>query len=358
MGVAVVSLLTMAALVPAVAAPRAERELLGIRIWNSYAHVLAKYGQPTRIESGLASGPGGAAGQATPNMGGAGMMAGGPGGPGMGSSMMAMMSRGMAPGGISGAPGMGAGNPYGRMGMGGGGAPGMAPGGISGAPGMGGGNPYGRMGMGGGVGPAGGSMGMPGMGMPGIGGAVQSTGTAEVYQTWVYERGPVTNYFVFNKDGRVVQIESTSLQGGGSAITSRTVRLGDPAAKVYKAYGWTSKVMQGGDSLMLDYTREAHAAFQVLDAKGRGPKVVSIVVTLLDANPSIISTGTGMMAASGMQGMMPGMAGMGMMSGRGMGMGMGRAGMGPGGMVGGMSAGKAAFMGRMQGGKAGGMAGE
>src|SRR5579862_3911175 len=72
---------------PARAADRAERELLGIRLWNTFNNVLAKYGPPTRVENGLAL-PGGGGGGATmqAGMGGMGgmMMGGAPGGMGSG----------------------------------------------------------------------------------------------------------------------------------------------------------------------------------------------------------------------------------------------------------------------------------
>jgi len=337
-GIAVAGLLTLS-IVPSFAAPRAERELLGIRIWNKFSDVLSRYGQPTRIENGLvtASGSMGAeAGGGTPGIpgapgavGGGSMMSGGggkmggmsmPGMPGMGGAMMS--GGGGRPGGMS-MPGMG-------MMSGGGGRPGMMgggkgdDGGMSGMPGMG----------------------MPGMGMPGMGGAQSED--SEARSTWIYQRGPISNFFVFNKDGRVIQIETSGLSGS-SAVTGRGVKLGDPVAKVYNQYGWTGKVAKSGTSTSLDFTRESHAAFLVQDMKAKGPIVVGMTVTLLDAPaPGALGSGTsvaggpaGMPGSMGGGGMaMPGMPSMGggMMSG-GAGMGARRGGkmgaMGMPGMVGG-----------------------
>jgi len=340
-GLAAAGLLALA-VVPSNAAPRAERELLGIRIWNKYSDVLSRFGQPTRIENGLvtSSGEGGqtVAGGA-PGMGG---MPGMPGG--MGPRMGGMMGSG-------GPMGMGMG---GRMGSGGpmGGMPGM-PGGMMGSGGkmgamMGG---MGMPGMPGGMGMpgSGGPMGMGMPGMPGMGGAGGGAGTQgntsdEATQTWIYQHGPITNFFVLNKDGRVVQIESSGLSGSGG-VTAQGVRLGDPVAKVYRAYGWTGKVSKNGTAALLDYTRESHAAFIVQDKDGRGPVVVDIMVTLLDVGPpNPLGTGAGVAAGGGMGMGMPGMPGGMMGSGGRMGMGAmmggkmspGAMGMGmPGGMGGG-----------------------
>ena len=52
---AAAGLLVLAAL-PAQAAPR-ESSLLGIKLWRTYRDVLAKHGQPTRIEVGAVTAP-------------------------------------------------------------------------------------------------------------------------------------------------------------------------------------------------------------------------------------------------------------------------------------------------------------
>jgi hypothetical protein len=314
-GLGAVGLLTLA-VVPSNAAPRAERELLGIRIWNRFSDVLRLHGQPTRIENGLVSSSadgGQTVGAGAPGGGGfagAPGMSGRPGMPGMGG-MPGMMGSGGPMGGKMGAMGMpGMGGSGGRMG-------GMTTGmGMPGMPGSGGG--MGRMGAMG-IGAEGGP-GMPGMGGAGGGIGIQGDQSDEARQTWIYQHGAITNFFVFNKDGRVVQIESSGLSGTGG-VTARGIKLGDPVAKVYRAYGWTGKVSRNGSATLLDYTRESHAAFTVQDEKGRGPVVVDIAVTLLDVGPpnplgsgSSIAGGPGMPGMGGMPGM-PGMGGMPRMGG-------------------------------------------
>ncbi len=338
-GLAAAGLLILA-VVPSNAAGRAERELLGIRIWNKFSDVLNRYGQPTRIENGLitasgeggAQAPGGAPGiPGVPGMSGMGGMGGGMSGMGGGMGSGGGMSGKM--GGMRGAMGM----------------PGM-----SGMPGMGGG--MGSGGARGGMSMPGaeGAMGMPGMsgmgGMPGMSGVTgagggEQTQESEARSTWIYQRGPITNFFVFNKDGRVIQIESSGLSGSGG-VTARAIRLGDLVAKVYRAYGWTGKVAKSGSAVTLDFTRESHVAFIVQDMKGRGPAVVDITVTLLDApSPNPLGSGAAVAGGPGMGGGMPGMSGMSGMSGMGGGMmgAMGRpsmSGMGSGGMGGRRSGGK------------------
>jgi hypothetical protein len=277
-GLAAAGLLALA-VVPSNAAPRAERELLGIRIWNKYSDVLSRFGQPTRIENGLvtSSGEGGqtVAGGA-PGMGG---MPGMPGG--MGPRMGGMMGSG-------GPMGMGMG---GRMGSGGpmGGMPGM-PGGMMGSGGGKMGAMMGGMGMPGSGGPMG--MGMPGMpggmggeSMGGMGGGEQAA-SADEEVTWVYEhkgKSPVTDFFLFNRDGRLIQAGSFGYSGG--AITSRGVHLGDPVAKIFATYGFTGNMVKDAarSTMTLDYSKEKNVAFQLLDRhNGLGYRVVGITVGLTD----------------------------------------------------------------------------
>jgi hypothetical protein len=287
-GLAAVGLLALAA-TPSVA-QKAENKLLGIKTWNRWSDVLKKHGQPTRIEVGaVTSTSGGEAGAGGGMMGG-GMM----GGP---------MSGGMAPGGIGamspgGAPG---GSPYGGGMMGGGMMSGRGRGGGMGLPGMGGMGPYGGgMGgrtaggegdLGGGAmapGGAGGPMGPGGMGFAGGGGG--STETSEGEITWVYERGSernrITDYFLFNKDGRVIQIQSFGYTGG-SAVTERGVRLGDNVGKIYAKYGWTGQMSKDpqNNTMTLDYSKDYHCAFQLADLKnGKGYRVVGITVAITEKN--------------------------------------------------------------------------
>src|SRR5260370_9986264 len=79
------------AIQPVFAADKAENQLVGIKLWRGFKDVLAKHGQPTRIEIGAVSSPTGG------------------GGGGGGSEMGGMM------GGMMGAPMMGCGNMGGPM---------------------------------------------------------------------------------------------------------------------------------------------------------------------------------------------------------------------------------------------------
>lgn len=305
-GVSAVGLLAVAA-APSRAAAPAERSLFGIRIWRPWSEVLARFGQPTRIEVGAVT-TGAPAGGAAAG-GGMGMMGGpygGPGGPmGMRGPYGGLGGPGAMGAGISGAPmgglpglsGVGgppAGmmGPYGAMRRGApGGMSGMGPGSPYGARGpMGPGGPYGSMfgqmsagiksgaGMGDEGLPGAGAPGAPGMGFGGIGAGAQPAETSEGEITWIYDRpGGNTMMFLFNKDGRVIQIQSFGYKNGG--VTSRGVALGDPVSKVYRAYGWTDSTTKAGDSLTLDYSVKSHVAFQLLDRHdGHGYRVVGITV--------------------------------------------------------------------------------
>lgn len=280
-------------------AQRAERELLGIRIWRDFKAVLNKHGQPTRIEIGAVTAPTPAAastgvtasvgGRGLPGMAGMGlagrpmaasmgggggkmgaMMSGGMGGAAMSGMMSGMMSRGPVGGGAPSGP-----------------PPGYAAmmGGMMGA--MGGGRgPTGGFAAGGGS-PFGGGMsgfaGMPGgAAMAGGGGASASTGDGtEGEVTWIYERGPNTNMFLFNKDGRVIQIQSFGYKGGG--ITSRGIGLGSSLGQVIRTYGWSGKTTKEGDNMTLDYSQKYHVAFQLTDRKdGKGYRVVGVTVALTE----------------------------------------------------------------------------
>jgi len=121
------------------------------------------------------------------------------------------------------------------------------------------------------------------LGFTGTGG-VQSSEMAAGEVTWVYERGQHTFMFLFNKDGRVIQISSYGYKNGG--VTSRGVRLGDPVGKVYAAYGWTDNVIRAGNTLTLDYGESSHVAFQLADlGDGKGFRVVGIIVALTERRP-------------------------------------------------------------------------
>lgn len=290
------SVLTLAAATASYAAPQAERELLGVRLWRDHASVLKKHGTPTRIVEGVALAPVQQAQNTQVTMGGGGASAGMPGMPSMGGmpgmpSMPSMAAGAGAGPGMAGPPTMGGGLRS-RQARGGGGGmtgPGQfggksgdeaasAGGGMSSALGM-----MSSM-MAGGAG-APGMPSLPSMGgMPGaseganvnVGGSTQmSVADPEIRETWVYERGKQTFQFLFNKDGRVIRIESFGMKGTGA--TARGIGLGDDATKVYKAYGWPGKTVATGNGVTLDFSQKAHVLFDMIRV-GKVLKVKGITI--------------------------------------------------------------------------------
>ena len=85
--------------------------------------------------------------------------------------------------------------------------------------------------------------------------------------------------FLFNKDGRVIQIQEYGYRGGGA--TGRGVSLGDSVAKVYALYGWAGSSTKAGNNLTLDYSQKDHVAFQLVD-QGKGPKVIGITLAITE----------------------------------------------------------------------------
>ncbi len=258
----------------------AEKQLLGVKVMQDWKKVLSIHGQPTRIESGAAlttvGGPqasgamSGGSGTGLPSLGGMSPM---------GMSSMGMGTPGMGPmGGMMGSRAMmgGGGGPVGSMGsvkLDDGAETGSTMGGL----------PMGAMG--------GMSMGAPAMGPMGgmsMGGMTQQqqqpSGEGEV--TWIYDRGQNTYVFLFNKDGKIIQIQSFGYANGGK--TQLGITLGDQVAKIYRTYGWPDQIEKSGDSLTLDYSREHHVAFQLVDRhNGKGSRLVGITVALTEPrNPS------------------------------------------------------------------------
>lgn len=139
-------------------------------------------------------------------------------------------------------------------------APGM-PGGMMGAPMLGGmpGAPGGATGT---------------MTQTSAGTAIE-TGPGEV--AWVYEKGTDTHVFLFNNEGRVIQIQSFGYKAGARTVNG--VGLGDTAAKVYSIYGFPEETIVSGNTRTLDYSKKANVAFQLAD-RGKGMRVVGITVAL------------------------------------------------------------------------------
>lgn len=185
--------------------------------------------------------------------------AGGRGLPGLGGMGMSAPMGGMS------APMGGMGAPAGLSIPGPGGIPmpGM-PGGMMGAPTLGG-MPGGPMtGMTGGT------------GAQVSGGAAIETGPGEV--AWIYEKGTTTHVFLFNNEGRVIQIQSFGYSAGARTVNG--VGLGDTAAKIYSIYGFPEETIVSGNTRTLVYSEKANVAFQLAQREGKGLRVVGITVGL------------------------------------------------------------------------------
>jgi len=294
-GLVATGLLAAAAL-SADAAPRAENRLLGVHIWHTYKQVLARLGQPTSIEPGDATSTGAGGGAPTASIG---LPGGGAAGPMMPSGLSGPGGRGMLgeddrPRGGGGAAMMPGGSPYAAMmgSMYGRAQAGRGLPGISGMPAPGGqlggvatGPPPGVM-MGGPMmggamvgGPRGPGAMIPG-GAMGLGGpGAQTSQTTENEVTWIYKRGNNTHRVLFNRDGRVIQIETFGYSGSGA--TSRGVGLGDPLSEIYAKYGWTHNVSKTETTMTLNYSRSHNVIFY-LASRGGGFKVVGIAVALTE----------------------------------------------------------------------------
>jgi hypothetical protein len=315
-GLAALGLLTLAP--TGASAQKAEFALLGNKLWNTHSQVLARQGQPTRIEIGAtAGGPAAPAGGGMMSSGGMSSGGGGPMGasasnnPGMAQQMQASMSR-MMRGGGGGKMGGGGGLPGMGMGIGGDQGEGMATGPAR----------AGSMGMGGG------QMGINLSG--GQGGGSGSSDEGEI--TWVYDKGLLTNFFLFNKDGRLIQVSSFGYSGGG-AVTSRGLRLGDSIGKVYAQYGWTPNITKDDTrgTMTLDYSKDHHVAFQLAE-KNKVYHVVGITIGISELGQlQDFAPGTNFNARRAGGTMGGGMMGGGMGGGSSSGMMRGRAGGGGGG---------------------------
>jgi len=220
---------------------------------------------------GMSSAGGGA--PMMPSMGGMSSAGGGaPRGPSMGGSSSAGMMGGLS------TPGL----PRGRGSMGSGGMT---------LPGLGGMGPSMPGGMGGAPMPGGMSgSSMPGMpsGPTGAAGSTYSGATVDLGSdevAWVYEKGTDTRIFLFNNEGRVIQIQSFGYKAG--ARTANGVALGDRAARIYTVYGFPEQTLVTPTTRTLDYSKSANVAFQLADrSDGKGLRVVGITVALTRApNP-------------------------------------------------------------------------
>lgn len=254
--------------------PKPENSLLGVQLLSTYKNVMKRYGQPHEIQVGSPALPS----QVPQNSGGAsagmsGMMGGMPGG--MMGGMMGAGRRGMlgGPGGMMGGgalPGFAGGGKDqeggGRRGM-------MAPpgamgGGMAGLPGMSGGF-QGSMQGGFPGGAMGGSPGMGGMtgGFPGLNGLDEPEVGSE--STWWYhfpKRG-IHFAFLFNKDGKVIQIQEYGWKDDGKTGGSKTrqgVGLGTTLGTVLQKYGWSNDGDRNGNNLVMRYGGRDRLALQLV----------------------------------------------------------------------------------------------
>lgn len=246
-GIAAAAALGVTAAVPATSAGKPvaiEKELLGIRVLQSYKDVLLRYGAPARIFKA----------NETVSYREAVSLTGEPTGGILG------IEEGRSGGGALRGPG-------GPGGPGGSGGP-IAPGGKFG--GKGGDSEGGGFGPGASGGPAG-SRG------PGGGGG-RSGGDSSFEEaggfTWVYlvPFKELAYEFHFNKDGRVERI--VELGRGFGQHTSRGIGLGDTIDKVYGIYGWTDRIKEEDtNKFSLLYNDKFHAQFLVLKNKVIGISV-------------------------------------------------------------------------------------
>jgi hypothetical protein len=259
-----------------------ELSLLGIRLLGTFSDVLRKFGQPNEIQPGEPVVTGQGQGTAAPGMMGGGRPGGYPGmsgGPGMmGGGRPGMTGSPGSMGGRPGLPGM-SGGPPGMSGypgmMGGGGRPGMSgsPGSMGGYPGMGGGRP----GMSGSPGSMGGYPGMGGAnGANGANNNADSTDAGETTWWYHFPQKGLHYSFLFNKEGRVIQIQAYGSKPDPKLVVPRTaqgITLGSDLGQIIKRYGWSNDGEHDGDYVVLRYGVRNRVAFQT-----RRNKVLGIVL--------------------------------------------------------------------------------
>jgi hypothetical protein len=282
-------------------ASKSESSLLGVTLLkSSYRDVLKRFGRPDEIQAGGPFVPSegapsnrAASGQSGARGGGMmGPMGGGPMGGSMGGSMGPMGVPGMSgmsgggggkkatsktgfpgrsgtgPSGPTGGPGMGmsSGAP-GMMGGGGlpgfgGGLPGM--GGTSGYPGMGGSSGFPGLS---GEGPGAGAPGMSGSAAGAAGASAVGEEAPEYEATWWYhdKTNGLHKSFLFNKDGRVIQIQEYGYDKNHKGSKTRLgVGLGSSFNTVLRNYGWSNDGANDGQNMIMRFGGEDKVAFQLV----------------------------------------------------------------------------------------------
>jgi hypothetical protein len=123
----------------------------------------------------------------------------------------------------------------------------------------------------------GGAMGM-------VGGAnANAAPEAESETTWWYHfpKAGLHYAFLFNKEGRVIQIQEYGWKGNTVyGKTRQGVMLGSDLSRVIHGYGWSQDGGSTGKNLVLVYGGREKLAFQLVDNK-----VVGITLGLYQAPP-------------------------------------------------------------------------
>ncbi len=262
-----------------------EDTLLGVKLMSRFSDVLRKYGQPNEIQVGSPTLPtqspagatgGGTGSAAAPSTGGAPGMSGGYGGygagrptsgppPGAGGGYGAGYAAQYGAGG-GGARGGGAGLP--GFGNAGGAQSGGPPPGASGGYGAGYAAQYGAGGGKNGPASAGGGA--------QAGNAANGENTTSADTTWWYHdfKMGVHKAFLFNKDGRVIQIQEYGYKGGSA--TRQGIALGSGLGTLIQRYGWSNDGTNDGTNLIMRYGGDRKVAFQLVENRVVG---ITVAVT-------------------------------------------------------------------------------
>lgn len=251
----------------------AETGLVGIKLFDTGAHLVAVYGSPDQIEAVTLGGGGGAGpgGGAAGGAGGRGLPGrGGGSGGGGGATMQAQPTNPGSPEGFdfgdnilgqqipdNQKPGSGAPT--------GGPPPGSVP---QGPPGSAGGGPGPR---------AGGFAGGGGGGAGGGGGTGGTQGDRVTYTRWVYNRNGSKYGFILDRFNRVVQCEAIGIQSG-KANTRRGITFGSTFAQIIKKYGAPDGYEIAGDNIVVRYLSQDKCAFRLTRLGENKPNVVTGIV--------------------------------------------------------------------------------
>jgi hypothetical protein len=246
---AVLALAAGRAIASAPALPAPEDSLLGVRLMATFRDVLKKYGEPQEIQVGGAHN--------VPTMN-------GPGTSQLSTRDAAMLARSIQQfaQGVASQPNITPqqaqqqGFQYGQQlaAQYGGGAFG---GGAFGGGAFGGGGRFG----------GGSRLAQPGQARPAI--APQAPAASQAYSetTWWYNFPLLGLHFsfLFNKDGRVIQIQEYGWKmGRGCTPTRQGIGLGTPLAQIIRRYGWSDDGEKSGATMTLRYGSTQRLGFQLV----------------------------------------------------------------------------------------------